>query len=60
LGGGPGRSEDSPSSPVDFSIETGYTDGFALGPKKYPAKFVARSEKRVSIVEMEATEAERF
>ena len=48
------------SSTIDSSIETGYTDGFVLGPKKYPAKFVPRSQRRASIVAMEAAGAEKF
>jgi hypothetical protein len=48
------------SSPVDTSIETGYSGGFLLCPKKYPAIFTVRSEKHRQIVEREYGEAEMF
>ena len=48
------------SAPVDSSIESGYTDGFVLGPKRFPARFVPRTEKRASIVASEDAEAENF
>ncbi|OAL18763.1 hypothetical protein AYO22_10457 [Fonsecaea multimorphosa] len=50
----------SPTSQIDSSIETGYTDGFVLAPKPYAAKFVPRTQERVSIIAKEAEEAEKF
>ena len=50
----------SPSAPVDSSIETGYTDGFVVGPKRYPAKFVPRTPEHAAIVAREAAEAEKY
>ena len=48
------------SSPADSSIETGYTDGFVVGPKRYPAKFTPRTQERASIIAKEAQNAESF
>lgn len=47
-------------SPVDTSIETGYTGGFLLCPKNYPARFTVRSEKKAAIVEKEFAVAEEY
>ncbi|KAJ9613321.1 hypothetical protein H2200_003263 [Cladophialophora chaetospira] len=49
-----------PSAPIDSSIESAYTDGFVVVPKRYAAKFVPRAKERASIVAKEAEEAERF
>lgn len=45
---------------LDDSVETAFTDGILLYPKKYPAKFIPRDEHRVTIIESEFKPAELF
>lgn len=45
---------------LDDNIETAFTDGILLHPKKYPAKFIPRDERRVAIIETEFRVAEAF
>ena len=44
------------SDHVDVDIESAYTDGFLTSPKKFPVKFIPRSElhKQVIMHEFEA------
>ncbi|KAL2787809.1 cytochrome P450 [Aspergillus keveii] len=37
----------------DLSVETGYTDGFLIAPKKFPVRFVPRSDSHVETIQKE-------
>ena len=41
-------------------MESGFTNGFVLGPLRYPAKFVPRSATHTRIVEEAAVKAAGF
>jgi hypothetical protein len=45
---------------LDTDIETGFSDGILLCPKKFPAKFTPRDDWRVAILEAEFEGAEIF
>ncbi|KAK5107151.1 hypothetical protein LTR62_001676 [Meristemomyces frigidus] len=48
------------TKPADASMETGYTSGFLVCPKKFPAVFTVRSEVKAKISEAEYVKAEQF
>jgi hypothetical protein len=41
------------SAAVDSAVETAYTDGFLIAPKRFPVEFVPRSQERVRITRQE-------
>ncbi|KAL5044374.1 hypothetical protein BDW71DRAFT_215741 [Aspergillus fruticulosus] len=45
--------EKVPSNPPDISIETGYSGGFVMHPKKFPIQITPRSEERAAVIRME-------
>ncbi|KAL4738336.1 cytochrome P450 [Aspergillus similis] len=45
--------EKVPGSPPDISIETGYSGGFVIHPKKFPIHITPRSEERAAIIQKE-------
>jgi len=38
---------------VDVGIETAYTDGFLIAPKKFPISFTPRSSRHRDVIEEE-------
>jgi hypothetical protein len=38
---------------VDVDIETAYTDGFLIAPKKFPISFIPRSNTHKDVIERE-------
>lgn len=37
----------------DLAVETGYTDGFLIAPKKFPVQFIPRSDAHVKTIKEE-------
>lgn len=50
-----------PTSPqLDTDVESGYSDGFVLGPKPFSASFAVRSSRHREVIEREFQEAKTF